>query len=247
MKLYSIQPLRETSNLEVDRIHVLSHELRTPLAVISGYAQILKEEVDPGLHDVISPIIENVERLNQVINSLLTWESTELGGGVTPENCEIVTLVSSVADKLRSAAAAKSIDITVTGRESRIASYAATNLIESVVKQLIDNAIKFSESGSIHIQVFATSTNVTIRIEDQGMGLTEKPEKLFEPFVQGSTGLNREHDGLGLGLALAQKAAIEVSGKVSLENGQEKGAVASFSFPRFAAPKIRDIGHRLAA
>lgn len=231
MKLYSKAP---TSQASSDRIHVLSHELRTPLAVIGGYAQVLRDEVDPALKELVTPILDNVDRLSHVIGALLSWDALDMETTPSAENCDIMAVVSEVMERLTPAANAKSLQLELSGPESRLASYVSVEQIRSVTTELIRNAIKFSENGLIGIQISATSSNVSLQVIDEGIGLTGNIQRLFEPFVQGSAGLNRQFDGLGLGLTLARKKAHEITGTVTLEKGITKGAVATFTFPRFA-------------
>ncbi len=247
MKLYSKTPLLKGQETGNERSHVLSHELRTPLAVIGGYAQVLREEVDPKLQDLVVPILENVDRLNHVINALLTWDSADTESAPTSANCDVIALVKEVAEGLNPMALAKSIVLEVTGPESRLASYSSTERIRSVTSELIRNAIKFSENGRIQVRVSASQTTVSLQVIDEGIGLKGESKRLFDPFVQGSSGLNRRFDGLGLGLTLAQKKAKEISGLIKLENGHKKGAIATFSFPRFAQSSSNQMRRNLAA
>lgn len=231
MKLYSKAPISQASS---DRIHVLSHELRTPLAVIGGYAQVLRDEVDPTLKELVTPILENVDRLSHVIGALLSWDAIDIETTPSAENCDIMAVVSEVVGRLLPAANAKSLQLELSGPESRVASYASVEQIQSVATELIRNAIKFTENGRIEIRISATSSHVSLQVIDEGIGVTGNTQRLFEPFVQGSVGLNRQFDGLGLGLTLARKKAHEISGTVTLEKGSIKGAIATFTFPRFA-------------
>ncbi|MDA1029752.1 MAG: HAMP domain-containing sensor histidine kinase [Bacteroidetes bacterium] len=231
MKLYSKTPINKATS---DRTHVLSHELRTPLAIIGGYAQVLRDELDPALKELVTPILENVDRLSHVIGALLSWDSIDTETTPSAENCDIMAVVGSVVERLKPTVEAKSLQLEWSGPESRLASYASVEQIRSVTTELISNAIKFSENGRIQIQISATSSSVSLEVIDEGIGVTGNIQRLFEPFVQGSVGLNRQFDGLGLGLTLARKKAREISGTVTLENGIGKGAIATFTFPRFA-------------
>ena len=99
--------------------------------------------------------------------------------------------------------------------------------------------IKFSESGDICIETRIGPDTITIEVTDEGIGLPDNTAQLFDPFIQGSAGLDRSHDGLGLGLSLAQKAAGRLSGSITLHNRSEGGTLARLTFRRFAHVSVR--------
>lgn len=247
MKLQAIKHLQKAETLEADKIHVLSHELRTPLAVISGYAQVLKEELVSEQAELVAPILENVSRLDQVISTLLEWESLTSTAPAAASNVDLCSVIERVADQYISTAAAKGIQIEIDHQESKIACYASAEVIESSLTQVIHNAIKFSSKGIVRIRTRFTSTRIEIRVEDEGTGLPINQTDLFQPFVQGSSGLSRTFEGLGLGLSLAQTHLSRISGEISLENGPVCGAIARLTFPRFASSATRSITKKLAA
>jgi len=234
MQLHALHNSRPTSQEGEERIHMLSHELRTPLAVISGYAQILEEELGEDQKGLVSPILEGVERLHHVISSLIDWESNSEPFESARSNCDVKEIVDSVVAKLSPLAATKSITIQVEAKESKISSYLASEALRTSVNQLLHNALKFSDSGVVTIQIGVTPQNISVRVIDNGPGLTTPVDRLFEPFVQGSTGLSRKYDGLGLGLALVKKETARLNGNVTLVNGPKTGAIAELCFPRFA-------------
>ena len=251
MKLRLIPHLQTSRASDADKLHVLSHELRTPLAVISGYAQLLREELDSQQAMLLSPILENVNRLDQVISTLLEWETVTPTTDAVASDCNIRTIVDRVISRYLPLAAAKGITIDVSIQEGIDSVYSSVEVIESSLAQVVHNAIKFSEQGTISVSLHCTSTDVFITIEDEGHGLPQNGRDLFEPFVQGSQGLNRSFEGLGLGLTLARTHLNRIGGHISLENasrsGDDTGAKASISFPRDASGSKTAVLRRLAA
>lgn len=234
MRLHSLTNSTSGTQQNEERIHVLSHELRTPLAVISGYAQVLDEELTGEQKQLVHPILENVERLQQVISSIIDWEVEVPTGAAVRSNCCVRSIVDRAIEKQSALAEAKNIPINVHAVDGKVAAYIASSSLESSVNQLLHNALKFSDSGSIEIQIDGNPQQVCIRIKDCGPGISDTSGQLFEPFVQGSRGLNRKHDGLGLGLALVKKETARLGGSISLSNRPSGGAVAELRFPRFA-------------
>jgi len=205
MKLYQLQTPSAPSKESEERVHVLSHELRTPLAVIRGYAQVLEEELTGEQKSLVGPILENVERLQHVISSLIDWEANVSDEKTVRSNCDIRDIVDSVVRKNTPLAESKNISINVVCHDSNISAYLAVESLRSSVNQLLDNALKFSDDGSVNIELEGSPHQVCIRIVDSGPGISTAADPLFEPFVQGSAGLSRTHQGLGLGLALVKK------------------------------------------
>ncbi|NQV74171.1 HAMP domain-containing histidine kinase [bacterium] len=251
MKLHVIPQLQKTCVSDTDKIHVLSHELRTPLAVISGYAQVLREELSSQHATLLTPILENVNRLDQVISTLLEWETVMPTSEAIASDCDICTIVDRVISRYAPLSSAKGIHIEVSSQGDNSSMHASVEAIESSLSQIVQNAIKFSEQGTIKVSLSCSSTHVLITVEDEGQGLPQNESELFEPFVQGSKGLNRSFDGLGLGLTLARTHLHRIGGTISLENSprSEKGsgAKASISFPRFAKDSNKAGNKRLAA
>jgi len=237
MKLYQLQTPSAPSKESEERVHVLSHELRTPLAVIRGYAQVLEEELTGEQKSLVAPILENVERLQHVISSLIDWEANASEEKTVRSNCDIRELVDSVVRKNTPLAESKNISINVLSKESKISAYLAAESLRTYVNQLLDNALKFSDSGSVNIELEVSPQHICIRIIDNGPGISAATDRLFEPFVQGSSGLSRTHQGLGLGLALVKKETLRLNGKVTLTNGATSGAIAELRFPRSALNK----------
>ena len=238
MKLHVIPHLKKSCASDTDKIHVLSHELRTPLAVISGYAKVLREELNSQHATLLTPILENVNRLDQVISTLLEWETVSPTSEAVASDCDICIIVDRVISRYAPLALAKGIQIEVNSEVNHGSMYASVEAVESSLSKIVQNAIKFSEQGTIKISLHSTSTHISITVEDEGQGLPQNESELFEPFVQGSKGLNRSFDGLGLGLTLARTHLHRIGGKITLKDGSRSGkgsgATASISFPRFA-------------
>ncbi len=240
MKLHPISDTGSQPSLDEQRIHMLSHELRTPLAVISGFAQLLKSELSQEQVDLITPILENADKLQRVISNVLEHEETWSDDSY-PANCDVVKVVEEMVSKARPNAQHRGMSIHHVKSLAAGSAYTDVGLIQRALSQLLDNAIKFSDSGDIRIETRIGPDTITIEVSDEGIGLPEKTAQLFSPFVQGSTGLDRTHHGLGLGLSLAQKAAGRLSGSISLHNRLGGGTLARLTFRRFAHVSVRRV------
>ena len=247
MKLHPIKHLQKADSLNAEKLHVLSHELRTPLAVISGYAQVLREELSDEKAELVSPILENVSRLDQVISTLLEWQTVSPSTPAVASNNDMCSVVKQVVGRYSNEAAEKGIDLEIRSQKPKIASYSSPEVVESSLSQVLHNAIKYSSEGTILIQIEAVASRIEITVEDNGPGIGVDHADLFEPYVQGSIGLNRSFNGLGLGLTLARTHLLRIDGTISLQNGHGGGALATLSFPRFASATSGVSKRRVAA
>jgi signal transduction histidine kinase len=245
MKLYSLSHSNEPKqpdsvDPQADRVNVISHEMRTPLAIISGYAQVLREEVDASQKELVEPILENVERLNQVIASMIDWEASQVVAPVATQDCDVRHLVQTVIDLVRPSIGNKELSIHLVADEIEVVGDISAESLRAGLKPVLENAIKFSEKGTINVRLDADSSRIRIRVEDEGQGIQGDGARLFEPFIQESAGLNRLHEGLGLGLALAQQGITRLKGTISLANKSHgNGAVAEITFPRMARQEAK--------
>lgn len=242
MKLFTLPNQPDSHQFSDEQLSVLSHELRTPLAIISGYAQLLQEELEGNTAELVSPITESVFRLQSVIGSLLDYEAIDPDCEDHPSNCDPTVVIESLVQTFQSKAHKCGIELTCCAGSRQIAAYADTDLIESCVGRLLDNAIKFSSDGSVSVGVGGSSDRIIVEILDEGIGISGDPETLFSPFVQGSSGNNRTHEGLGLGLHLARIEATRMCGEIVLATRSDGGTKATLTFKRFA----RQSRHRAA-
>ena len=121
---------------------MLSHELRTPLAVISGFAQLLKSELSQEQVDLITPILENADKLQRVISNVLEHEETGSDDSY-PANCDVVKVVEEMVSKARPNAQHRGMSIHHVKSLAAGSAYTDVGLIQRALSQLLDNAIKF--------------------------------------------------------------------------------------------------------
>lgn len=223
----------------------LSHELRTPLNVITGYIELLKtvEKDTPEFTEAISAIERNVEIEVQLIAETLDV-SRIITGKMTLEisNVSLEAVVNSAIESVRFSAEAKEISIkrNIVGSVSSFA--ADENKIRQLIWNLLTNAVKFTpRGGSIIVEVHASESAVELSVRDTGKGIA--PESLchvFERFWQEDAGINRQHMGLGLGLAIVRHITELHGGIAKVESdGLSKGAVFKIHLPRLAEHLLR--------
>ena len=210
----------------------LSHELRTPLAVISGYAQIMRDELGPEVEALTGPVVDQVQRLARIVDSVL--ETNELAAGrmrPTASSFHVMDLLSAVLDRHMEAARQKGLGMRVHMRLDTDNAWTDTERVAHALDNVLDNAIKFSESGTIDVHLESDDVSCCMTVIDDGPGFPESSDRLGAAFAQGSTGAARTHQGLGTGLFIARASMELIGGSLQFSNHPTGGAEVALEWP----------------
>jgi len=207
----------------------MSHEIRTPMTAILGFADLIDEAKAEQRQSHIQTIRRNGEHLLAIINDILDLSKIE-SGKMTVEKieCSAIEIVEEVISIMRVRAEGKNLTISAS-YETAVPETIATDPVRfrQILMNLLGNAIKFTEAGSIRV-VFAMQESeggnrLLIRVKDTGIGIPEETlPQLFQPFSQADTSTTRRFGGTGLGLQISRRLAnllggtITVSSKVGL-------------------------------
>lgn len=220
----------------------MSHELRTPLNAVIGYSdQLKKTELTNKQEKFVRAISTSGETLLGTINYFLDFKKLE------HEEKKLkkidFSLPELVAD-LKLIFEDKCIDKNIrfeTVVDNNIPKYLSSDLvrIKELLINLIGNAVKFTESGSVTLRVdqgsFASETkdlNIIFRVIDTGKGISkEDRDKIFDQFYQVESGLSRKHIGTGLGLAITKRHVESMKGKISVQSEIRKGSTFTVELP----------------
>ena len=105
--------------------------------------------------------------------------------------------------------------------------------VQIVLRNLVSNAIKYTEEGEVQVRAYQTNDEVVLEVEDTGIGMDpSRAEDLFEPFRQASEGVSREYEGTGLGLAVTKQAAKQMGGTIEVETEKGEGSRFTVQLPR---------------
>ena len=232
-----ITRFREADEIKSTFVSVISHELKTPVALIKGYADtLLREDAcwDPEtMQESLTVIVEEAERLNQLIDNLL--DASRLQAGVLPlemDEVALETLAGRVATRFRTQTQVHEIAVNfppdfpvVEGDPGRL---------EQVLNNLVSNAIKYSpQGGLIEISGRALPNEAFVTVSDQVVGIPfEEQPRVFERFYRGARERGQRTPGAGLGLYLV-KAIVEAhGGRVWVESNPGGGTAFSFAIHR---------------
>jgi signal transduction histidine kinase/CheY-like chemotaxis protein len=233
----------ESERLKSAFLANMSHEIRTPMNGILGFLALLnepdlKEETKRGYIDVVS---RSGERLLDTINSIIEMSKIESGESKTIlEEVNISHIIQFNHNFFRLQTDEKGIKLTVSEKVTGTAAIIKTDKhkIESILINLIKNAIKFTSHGTIELGTYIENNSLVIYVKDSGGGIpSNRIDTVFDRFVQADMNLTRVHEGSGLGLAIAKAYVESLDGKIWVHSESGKGSTFSFSIPYKAVPK----------
>lgn len=219
----------------------MSHEIRTPLSAIVGFSELLEGDPQQAA-GFVSIINRNAKHLARLIDDILDLSKVEAGQislevmptDVRSEVTEVISMLSQGAKS-----AGLSLTCTIDPRVPKLAQ-ADSMRLRQILFNVIGNAIKFTASGSVSVQVAYRDASdgfkapsIAIDVIDTGCGIDSSyHEEIFKPFSQGSIATARKYGGTGLGLALSRKLARILGGDIVLRRSEPgKGSTFDFSFP----------------
>jgi len=213
----------------------MSHELRTPLHGILGLGNILKGKInDQHSRLLVAKLLTTASHMNDVVNNVLDLARIEAGRFVI-KNAEFST--ATLKEKLDSICA---INAQAKGLEYKAnfdlppRVHGDSVQILQVLINIVGNAIKFTEHGSIHVSAFVLSEEssrlrLCFEVRDTGIGIPpEKLESIFEDFEQADGGINRKYGGSGLGLAITRRLVQMMEGETQVESQPGIGSLFRF-------------------
>ena len=222
----------EMSELKSAFLANMSHEVRTPLTGILGFASILKEELQDEKQELAEYIHQSGERLLETLNSVLDLARLEANAlTLDIEPVDVATEVRQTAVIFRPIAAEKGLTLSVDVPDELVVRTDRTCL-HRVFSNLLSNGIKFTNEGSIHVRLACEGDHLLIRVEDTGPGIApDFVPYVFDEFKQASTGLSREHQGAGLGLAITKRLIDRLNGDISIDSTVGQGSVFTVRLP----------------
>ena len=218
----------------------MSHEIRTPLNAIMGYSQLMLRDssVGPGAKENLNIINRSGVHLLALINDILDMSKIEAGQvKLNPASFDLLDLVKDLEIMFRLRAETKGLKLDVDiGPDCRRSIESDAGKIRQVLVNLLGNAVKFTERGSITLRMSTEEREdhqmwLSTRVEDTGPGIAaEEQAGLFRPFVQSQSGRDVQ-GGTGLGLAISQQFIRLMGGEIRLASEAGKGSVFYFEVP----------------
>ncbi|KAB2847224.1 MAG: hypothetical protein F9K45_00120 [Melioribacteraceae bacterium] len=239
-----INALQSADKLKSEFLAQMSHEIRTPVNVILSFTGLLKEEMDGKLSDDLQTGFKSIgnagKRIIRTIDLILNM--SEIQSGTYDYNPEAINLHDDIILKLliefRNLAENKGLKLDVVGNCADCNIYADPYTVEQIFANLIDNAIKFTEKGSIRINIICHKSHVVAEVIDTGKGIKhEYLKEIFSPFSQEEQGYTRRFEGNGLGLSLVKKYCEINNAAIDLESEFGKGTKFNVVFEKYKNEK----------
>ncbi len=230
--------LRELDRLKSEFLATMSHELRTPLNSIIGFTSLVKEEIAGPLNDEqkkqLGMVYSASKHLLGLINDLL--DVSRIEAGRLKLDCEPFDLAGVVAEtvaQIKPLSLAKRLVLRPQLPPGALPMLGDRRRCIQVMLNLVHNAVKFTEKGSIDILARVESDSVRIDVLDTGIGIkSEHLGQLFEAFRQLDGSARRSYEGTGLGLYLCRKLLILMGGDITAHSVYGQGTRISFFIPR---------------
>ncbi len=221
-----------------------SHELRTPLASIRSVGEVglQKDGTREEYRDIIGSMLEEVNRLTSLVDSLLTISRADAGNlQLAFADFPMMDLAREAVGLLEILAEEKSLKFELAGDESAIVRGDRLFLRQALVN-VLHNAVKYSPvGGTIAVRVRSAGSQIIVEIEDHGPGIPEEDRsRIFDRFYRVDQARWRESGGAGLGLAITKWVVEANGGGVDLCDGPDEGCVFRVTLPSFSARRARE-------
>jgi len=234
----AVEAREETSRLKSEFVATMSHELRTPLNIILGYNEMLRDgfggSLSPQQADIVGRADASARELSDLIGK--TLDLGRLDSGHVALECSLVSVPDVLAE----------VEAETHGFRDkpavRVEWDVATGLpqvstdrgkLKVVVKNLVTNAYKFTDQGTVTVRASSTDANLIIDVTDSGIGIpTDAIESIFEPFRQVDSSATRCHSGVGLGLHIVRRLLDLMGGSIHVSSEVGVGSTFRIELPR---------------
>jgi signal transduction histidine kinase len=230
------QQLNQLDRLKSDFIAVASHELRTPLSIILGYVTYLREMANDESAGQLDSVLRAAVRLRNLIQDMLNLQYIDAGKASLDQSVvDIAEIIKSLVAERDEMFLAKNQSIQTKLPDQPVLVIVDRNMFQVILNNLVDNAIKFTpEAGKITISVERHGSETWVGVQDTGLGIAKNQlNRVFNRFYQIEHHLRRQHEGMGLGLAIAKELAELNRGRIWAASAPGKGSQFYVAFPTY--------------
>lgn len=226
--------LRESDRSKTQLFSTVSHELKNPLASIVGHVELLRHEPDSNPDWSLGVIERNTERLQSLVDDLLTLSRVSDPDRAMPEaDVDLGTVSREVVDMFRPRADHQDVTLTFDLEPELPLVRGSAGDLERVVQNLVSNAVKFTPAGgSVAVSVASRRDRVVLECADDGLGISPEDQAgLFTEFFRGTNPASLKVPGTGLGLSIAQRVVTRHGGRIHVDSELGRGTSVRLLLP----------------
>jgi len=243
-ELYNAKEQAETANhVKSDFLARMSHEIRSPMNAILGITemQLEKEGLPPDTAEALDKVNNSGHLLLNIINDILDLSKIESGKmELLPLNYDVSSVINDTVQLNLMRFEGKAIKFTLKVDENVPATLHGDDLrIKQVLNNILSNAFKYTESGSVNMSVSADTpvpggpVTLILRVNDTGRGMTrEQVDKVFDDYARFNLDANRQIEGTGLGMSITKRFIEMMNGEITVESELGKGSVFTLKIPQ---------------
>ncbi|MCR5651761.1 MAG: response regulator [Lachnospiraceae bacterium] len=236
--------IAQAAQFKSDFLANMSHEIRTPMNAVVSLSELLsKQELDDKSREYAEQINFSANTMLVIINDILDFSRIESGTMlINPSNYDVKKMIRDIVNITSMGLGDKPVEMKLV-IDPNVPSYLTGDSarIRQVLMNVVSNAVKFTEKGSVKISVDSKKTgedsiDLKIKVSDTGIGIRKKDyEKIFDSFSQVDSSRNRKAEGTGLGLAISQRLVRLMNGTIEVESEYGIGSIFKISIPQMIA------------
>jgi signal transduction histidine kinase len=229
--------LRNLNAVKDKFFSIISHDMKGPMSSLNGFLEMLHDYTDSFSKEEIKEFASSmnltVKRIVSTFDNLLQWSRSQTGGiSAKPERLALTSVIENNVGLLRPVAFDKGISLTAEV-DAQVEVVADKNMLDFVLRNLISNAVKFTNTGgTIRVSTSSGRNMAYITIKDDGVGMSEGDLlKLFQPDVHFTTSGTGKETGTGFGLLLCKDFIEKNGGEITVKSALNEGTIVSFTLP----------------
>ena len=215
----------------------ISHEIRTPLNGVMGMNSVIKDVfskyITPVEEEYFSGIDKSTKRIIRTVDMILNFSRLQVGEfKFNPKKIDLNKILTEFYEEYNLIAKQKGLIFKYENKIGKVLIQSDTYSLNQIVSNLLDNAVKYTKSGSIDIILYKnTNSKIIIDIRDTGIGISEEyMDQIFNPYSQEEVGYTRSYEGVGLGLSLVKKFLYLIDADISVKSKKGVGSTFTISF-----------------
>ncbi len=228
---YDVTELQKYEEMKKEFIGNLSHELKTPLTSIKGFVEVMKEE---GKLKYIDIIERNIDRMIQIVKDIQMLSKLEYRKTKAQiESVDALDILKDIEKLFHKKAEEKGLNLLIEVEEKPFYIKVDPYLFEEMLVNLVDNAIRYTDRGSVSVKIYRAEGGFFVEVKDTGIGIPEKHiDRIFERFYVVDKSRSKRTGGTGLGLSIVKHIVLLHNGKIDVRSVPGEGTTFTIFIPQ---------------